>query len=127
MSAGLDVAKFVKVIGLLASNRDGEVVAAANRATAMLSAAGLRWADVGQALAAPASPPVPSVPGEAEASDDEVMGMVARMLNLDSLPAKRRDFLEGILSAYHRAGRLSPRQRSAVVDTWEWTCGGQRS
>ena len=43
----LDSARFRKVCGLLASSHDGERAAAALKATAMLRAAGMSWAQVG--------------------------------------------------------------------------------
>jgi hypothetical protein len=42
-----DLDRFRKVVGLLASDHDGERAAAALKATAMLRAAGRSWADIG--------------------------------------------------------------------------------
>lgn len=43
----LDLDRFRKVVGLLASDHDGERASAALKATAILTAAGRSWSDVG--------------------------------------------------------------------------------
>lgn len=51
--APADARKLAKIVGLLASDKGGEVVAAAAAGTRLLHAAGLRWSDV----VLPAQPP----------------------------------------------------------------------
>lgn len=46
MAGSLDKEKFVKLLGLLTSNQDGEVLAAAKKSNEALKAAGLTWSEV---------------------------------------------------------------------------------
>lgn len=46
MSHRLDMRKFVRIVGMLGSAHDGEVVAAARQASRMLSEARVSWSEV---------------------------------------------------------------------------------
>ena len=85
----LDRDKFAKVLSLLASDQDGEVLAAARRATTMLHDAGKRWAD----LAGPVVIP--------EGRYEQTIVMHGRVVN----PPYGRTWLEAVnrLATHHRS------------------------
>ena len=46
MSVAIDREKLIKLLGMLSSSHDGEVVSFAKKACELLRAAGLTWADI---------------------------------------------------------------------------------
>jgi hypothetical protein len=108
MNAPLDRERLVKLLGMLGSEHDGEVVTAARRADALVRRAGLTWHDVVAA-------------NDAQLQHDPVGFGVANeirfcLLHRHRLTAWEQTFLA---SLRHQGAPLSPRQRNrlnSIVD-----------
>ncbi len=93
----LDLARFRKIAGLLASEHDGERAAAALKATAMLRAAGRSWADVGVDAWSPAL--------AAQAHADAALASIYKM-SLDGERARTTQMAEEIMRLKREVARL---------------------
>jgi hypothetical protein len=102
MSAGLDVQRLAKVLGLLGSSHDGEVAAAGRAAHEIIRQAGATWFDL---LAPPLPAPRPT--GRSDA-----FGMVEFCLRH---PAVLTEWEARFLHSLRRRSRISPKQQ-AIVD-----------
>lgn len=123
MTGALDLERFGKVAGLLASPVAGERAAAADRATDILCRAGMTWADLLAALrpAAPASGPIrasarPRQPwygtGRVDAAmcamgpaglNDWEIGFCGTVATRGCVSARERQILDGIIAKRERA------------------------
>jgi len=82
-----DLQKLAKLCGLLGSTHDGEIVAAARKATALLAAKGATWAEAFQV-----------VPETAEASPAHHQQVKELLAYKEILTGFERSFLIGVLA-----------------------------
>jgi len=110
--SGLDRARLVRLLGMLGSRYDGEVVTAGRMAHQLVCAAGLTWPQL-------LNPPIRDLPAErrdpafqiaecpasAEVLTDWVFNFVHGLRGLRRISERQREILEGILAKVRRAQR----------------------
>ncbi len=104
--------KLAKVLGMLGSSHDGEALAAARRANAMIRGASLSWQDLIN------SPPLVVV----EDGDIDDGEMVAACVEADEraiFNPRESEFLRSIASQLRRNRRLSEKQRDWLASLYE--------
>ncbi len=113
MSAKLDRKRLVKVLGMLGSRHDGEVLSAARLAHAMLSQAKTSWHELLGVKPGEEPDPVPQEEGAAPAgkgkgrfADPEYADMVEALLKRGKLDAKSKKRLEGMAEQTRRGAAL---------------------
>jgi len=118
MAARLDRVRLVKVLGMLGSQHDGEVVAAARLAQYMLGQAKMSWADLLNVKPGEEPEPLPqeesaqAAAAEAAAksrkyTDPDYPQMVRAVLRSRALNATSRKRLEGIEEQIRRGFELT--------------------
>ena len=106
------VPKLTKLIPLLASDKDGEVVVAAARAIGRtLEAVKADFHDLARALSAPPEP---------SSEPDSNLPFIVRCLHQHpALTEWEAKFLASIVALQARGRRLSDKQRAVIFKTWD--------
>ena len=107
--------KLAKVLGMLGSAHDGEVVAAARRAEAMVRGARLTWRDV--IISTPS--PVVVIENDAEVSDSEMLAACLEAEERAIFNPRESEFVISIASQLRRRRRLSEKQRDWLASLYE--------
>lgn len=97
--------RLAKLLPLLTSDRDGEVLAAVAAIRRTLDAAGLTVHDLAAAIGAPASP-------TGGTSDDAIM--VVALRRAAGLSDWERRFIESLATWLQQGRRLTPKQRATL-------------
>jgi hypothetical protein len=104
--------KLAKILPLLASDKDGEVIATARAIGRMLAGAQADWHDLVRVLTEP--------PAENYPDHGADLPFVLRCLHRHpSLDAWESDFIASIARLQARKRSLSDKQRAAVLRIWE--------
>jgi hypothetical protein len=123
MMSAKDVDMLSKLLMLTTSPHDGEALVALRKATGLLLRHDINWgefvrgkvivAEPSQARAK-AKPRAPDVEDEADGAD---LGMMFQHL-LATTHGSFRDFVSDVHAQWESRGRLSPRQREAIVNAF---------
>jgi hypothetical protein len=130
MSAKLDRRRLVKVLGMLGSRHDGEVLSAARLAQAMLSQSKTSWGDLLGVKPGEEPEPLPQVDEDAGVKpkgkypDPEYADMVQALLKNRKLDAKSRKRLETMEDQVRRGLSLSLDDKLLV--RWLYHTGGAK-
>lgn len=100
--------KLAKVLGMLGSAHDGEVVAAARRAEAMVRGASLTWQDV-----------INSAPLAVVDDDGEMLETCLEAEERAIFNPRESEFLKSIASQLRRQRSLSEKQRDWLASLYE--------